>query len=243
MDSSFCDTDYTCRFIFGIGLVGERIFLGWLFSVGKDSEAIENLKFYRKLDDGNDYLLSEISSIKELVNEAKKKVGTGIAGPFLILLREPKLQKRLLVTASLYVFQNLLGVQSINYYSPIIFGKIGVDGTNATLFSTGMFGVVKYIATIIWLMLIVEQIGRRNTLLYVSPICAVCFFYIGAYLKVEGGAAAGRAALGLMYVWCFFFIIGWSGTPYIVGAEVFDNSLRASFQAINSMFLWLSVFS
>lgn len=214
----------------------------WLFSVGKDSEAIENLKFYRKLDDGNDYLLSEISSIKELVNEAKKKVGTGIAGPFLILLREPKLQKRLLVTASLYVFQNLLGVQSINYYSPIIFGKIGVDGTNATLFSTGMFGVVKYIATIIWLMFIVEQIGRRNTLLYVSPICAVCFFYIGAYLKVEGGAAAGRAALGLMYVWCFFFIIGWSGTPYIVGAEVFDNSLRASFQAINSMFLWLSVF-
>ena len=40
-----------------------------------------------------DYCL-KYSSIKELVNEAKKKVGTGIAGPFLILLREPKLQKK-----------------------------------------------------------------------------------------------------------------------------------------------------
>lgn len=214
----------------------------WLFSVEKDSQAIENLKFYRKLDLNDEYFLSEISSIRELLMKTRNQIGTGITAPFLILIKTPKLQKRLLVTASLYVFQNLLGVQSINYYSPIIFGKIGVDGTNAALFSTGMFGVVKYVATIIWLLFIVEQVGRRNTLLYISPICAICFFYIGAYLKVDGADAAGRAALGSMYIWCFFFIIGWSGTPYIVGAEVFDNSLRASFQSINSMFLWLSVF-
>lgn len=214
----------------------------WLFSVERDSQAIENLKFYRKLDNNDEYLLSEISSIRELLIESRNHIGKNITDPFLTLIRKPKLQKRLIVTASLYVFQNLLGVQSINYYSPIIFGKIGVGGTNAALFSTGMFGVVKYIATIIWLIFIVEQVGRRSTLLYISPICAICFFYIGAYLKVDGGDTAGRAALGLMYIWCFFFIIGWSGTPYIVGAEVFDNSLRASFQAINSMFLWLSVF-
>jgi len=53
--------------------------------------------------------------------------------------------------------QNGSGINAINYYSPTVFKSIGVTGTSASLFSTGIFGVIKTLATIVWLLFLVDR--------------------------------------------------------------------------------------
>lgn len=214
----------------------------WLYNQGRDEEALKNLTWLRNLNAEDEYIQWEVSNIKEELDVQKKQVGLGFFDPLKTILTNKSLLKRLFISVMLYVLQNLYGIQSINYFSPTIFKQIGVKGTNASLFSTGMFGIVKLFATFFWSLFIVEQYGRRTTVLYCAPVCAVCFFYIGGYVKMGGGGPAAQAALGLLYIWTFFFIISLSGTPYIFSAESCDTTVRGFFQVINSMFLWLSVF-
>jgi hypothetical protein len=47
------------------------------------------------------------------------------------------------------------GINAINYYSPTIFRSVGIDGGNTSLLTTGLFGVVKTICSLIWAFLLI----------------------------------------------------------------------------------------
>jgi SP family sugar:H+ symporter-like MFS transporter len=49
----------------------------------------------------------------------------------------------------LMFFQQWTGTNSINYYAPQIFKKIGLAGPSAGLFATGVYGIVKMVVTAI----------------------------------------------------------------------------------------------
>ncbi len=70
------------------------------------------------------------------------------------------------------------------YSSPTVFASIGVQGTNTSLLTTGVFGVVKTVCTLIWLFWLIDQVGRRLLLLIGAFGGAICMFYVGAYIKV-----------------------------------------------------------
>lgn len=57
------------------------------------------------------------------------------------------------------------GTNSINYYSPQIFKSVGLTGTSAGLFATGIYGVVKVVITALGLMFATEQLGRKWSLI------------------------------------------------------------------------------
>ncbi|CAH6721453.1 hexose transporter Hxt15p [[Candida] jaroonii] len=222
----------------------------WLYSVGKDERALKNLLWFRKLTPDNEYIIFEVNQIKQSIDYQKHHVGLGLLDPFKqVFIKDHHVLKRLFMTCSLFLFQNFLGIQSINYYSPIIFENLGVKGTNATLFSTGMFGVVKFICTFIYILFIVDNLGRRKALMISSSICSICFWYIGAYLKIndptQPGVEAGpggTAAIAMMYIWIASFISAWSSTPFVIGAEVFDQNIRSFVQSINAAISWVPIF-
>ncbi|KAM9887576.1 hypothetical protein OXX79_013531, partial [Metschnikowia pulcherrima] len=112
-----------------------------------------------------------------------------------------------------------------------------------------MFGVVKTVVTMIYVLVIVDSFGRRKAFMCSSVVCSVCFWYIGSYLKVndptQPGVEAGpggTAAIVMMYVWIASFIAAWSGGPFVVGSEVFDQNIRSFVQAINSAVSWVPIF-
>lgn len=221
----------------------------WLFSVNRHEEAIKNLTWLRDLPADNEYIVYEISQIEESLEYQRTHFGSGLIDPAREVFSNKKTIQRLGLTCTLFLFQNFLGIQSINYYSPIIFQSLGVKGTNSTLFSTGMFGVVKYIVTLIYIFFIVDVFGRRKAFMCSSTVCAICFWYIGAYLKVNDptkpGVTAGpggTAAIVMMYVWIASFIAAWSGGPFVVGGEVFDQNIRSFCQAINAAVSWVPIF-
>lgn len=237
----------------GIFLVGSLLMREsprWLFSVGKYDRAVSNLTWFRNLSEDDEYLIFEVNQVKESIEYQNLNVGLGLWDPFKeVFLNNHKVLFRLCLTCSLFIFQNFLGIQSINYYSPVIFKSLGVKGTNSTLFSTGMFGVVKFVCTFIYILFIVDTVGRRKAFLCSSAVCSICFWYIGSYLKtndptkkgVEAGPG-GTAAIVMMYFWIASFILAWSGGPFVVGSEVFDQNIRSFVQAINAAVSWIPIF-
>lgn len=223
----------------------------WLLSVNKYDKAINNLTWFRNLDENDEYIVFEVNQVKESIEYQRNNIGLGITDPFkqVFLNKDRRILYRLCLTCTLFMFQNFLGIQSINYYSPKIFASLGVNGTNSTLFSTGMFGVVKFVCTFIYILFIVDSFGRRKAFMCSSTICSICFWYIGAYLKVndptQPGVEAGpggTAAIVMMYIWIASFILAWSGGPFVVGSEVFDQNIRSFVQAINAAVSWVPIF-
>ena len=46
-----------------------------------------------------------------------------------------------------------------------VFKSIGIVGTNTSFLTTGIFGVVKTALTIVWLLLLIDHLGRTKLLM------------------------------------------------------------------------------
>ncbi|AQZ17318.1 hypothetical protein BZL39_L03890 [Zygosaccharomyces parabailii] len=222
----------------------------WLCQVGREEEALKNLCWLRNLKPGDEYLEWEFGSMKDAIEEQNRTVGNGLLDPAKeIFLRNTKYFKRLGITCFLFILQNFMGIQALNYYSVTLFKSLGVKGTNASLFSSGFFGVAKFVCTLVYVFLIVDRFGRRIAFLVSSTFCSLFFWYIGAYLKVadptkpgNDAGPGGKAAIGFMYLWTCSFIMAWSGGPYVWAAEVYEQNIRTFTQSLNAAVSWLPIF-
>ena len=133
------------------------------------------------------------------------------------------------------------GINAINYYSPTVFRSIGVRGTNTSFLTTGIFGVVKTALTIVWLLVLIDHMGRRKLLMIGAVGGSLCMWFIGAYVKLsnvssnqssDGGLSSGGiAAIFFFYLWTAFYTPSWNGTPWVINSEMFDQNTRSLGQA------------
>lgn len=143
-------------------------------------------------------------------------------------------------------WQQWSGSNSINYYSPQIFASIGLHGTSAGLFATGIYGVVKVVVTAIGLMLATEQMGRKWSLIIGAAGQAFAMYYIGIHSAVagpnsSGGALNGSAIFAIICVYLFavFYSFGWGPIPFVLAAECAPNHVRSPIMALALMTQWL----
>ncbi|KAM5347727.1 hypothetical protein ACJ41O_007551 [Fusarium nematophilum] len=213
----------------------------WLFSKGRRDKAIENLCWMRNLDRDNLYIVEEINFIDEDIERYHNDVGAGFWKPF-VALKDRKVQWRFLLGGLLFVFQNGSGINAINYYSPTVFKSIGITGTNTSFLTTGIFGVVKTVLTFVWLMVLIDHMGRRNLLMIGAGGGAFCMYFIGAYIKIANTAgkvadpnaslsSGGIAAVFFFYLYTAFYTPSWNGTPWVLNSEMFDQNTRSLGQA------------
>ncbi|EEU40651.1 uncharacterized protein NECHADRAFT_33844 [Fusarium vanettenii 77-13-4] len=214
----------------------------WLFSKGRRDKAIENLCWMRNLSQDNIYIVEEINFIDSDLERYHNDVGAGFWKPF-AALKEKKVQWRFLLGGLLFVFQNGSGINAINYYSPTVFKSIGITGTNTSFLTTGIFGVVKTVLTFVWLMVLIDHMGRRNLLMIGAAGGAFCMYFIGAYIKIANTEAkldagedtslssGGIAAVFFFYLYTAFYTPSWNGTPWVLNSEMFDQNTRSLGQA------------
>ncbi|POR36288.1 Quinate permease [Tolypocladium paradoxum] len=213
----------------------------WLFSKGQREKGMEVLCWMRNLDRNDIYIVEEVSYIDEDLENFRRDVGAGFWKPFLTL-KERRVQWRFLIGGLLFVFQNGSGINAINYYSPTVFRSIGITGTNTSFLTTGIFGVVKTSLTFVWLLIMIDHMGRRNLLMIGAAGGSFCMWFIGAYIKVAGSGATsannsgslssgGIAAVFFFYLWTAFYTPSWNGTPWVINSEMFDQNTRSLGQA------------
>ena len=217
----------------------------WLMSKGRRESALKNLEWIRQLPADDIYIVEEVAFMDAAIAEQESTIGVGIWKPFKAVARSRSLQWRFLLGTLLFMFQNGSGINAINYYSPTVFKSIGIQGTNTSFLTTGIFGVVKTTITFFWLFFLIDRVGRRNLLMIGGGGGGICMYIIGAYIKLSKFntkntelSSGGIAAIFFFYLWPAFYTPTWNGTPWVLNSEMFDNNTRALCQASAAASNW-----
>ncbi|HEU5198025.1 MAG TPA: sugar porter family MFS transporter [Ktedonobacterales bacterium] len=148
----------------------------------------------------------------------------------------PGLRLALLVAVGLAVFQQFVGINTVIYYAPTIFGYAGFSSASAAILATSIVGVVNVLATILSLLL-VDHVGRRPLLLTGVSGMIVTLAAMGVVFLI-GPEHAGWFVLICLLVYILSFAIGMGPVFWLMSAEMFPNRLRASGASIATIANW-----
>ncbi|KAG5807279.1 hypothetical protein H9Q74_007970 [Fusarium xylarioides] len=140
-------------------------------------------------------------------------------------------------------------INAINYYSPTIFKSIGFTGTSVGLLATGIFGIVKMAATMLYAAFLVDKLGRRPLLLIGGVGSGIAMFYLAGYSKVSGSFdhiplmdAGARTAVAMVYIYALFYGMSWNGIPWLFTSEIIPNRVRTLGMAFCISVQWVTQF-
>jgi len=233
----------------GLLLIGTVFFVResprWLYSKGRREEGLKNLLWIRKLNANEIYIIEEVAMIDNDLEASGHNTSGGFLKPWKILASDRQTQWRFFVGTTMFMWQNATGINAINYYSPTVFKSIGITGTNTAFFTTGLYGVVKTAFTVVFLIFLIDQFGRRKLLFAGSLGGAISMFIIGAFIKLQPPVSgtrpltsSGIAAVFFFYLWSVFYSPTWNPIPWIVNAEIYDIHTRPLGQAFAACSNW-----
>jgi len=135
----------------------------WLAMQGRDDEAREVLEQVN----GAEQAAKDLQAVKDSI-EAEAELG----GVSLKALFHPSMKLVLTIGISVGILQQITGINSVFFYSPMIFEQSGI-GTNAAFMQAVLVGLVNLAFTIA-AMALIDKLGRRPLLGFGLTGIAVC---------------------------------------------------------------------
>jgi len=144
------------------------------------------------------------------------------------------------------VFQQLVGINVIFYYSSILWQSVGIDQSNSLLISLST-SIVNIIGTII-AMALIDRVGRKPLALVGSAgmtvslaVAAWAFSYKSGHGdKISIPEAQGAVALVAAHFFVFFFAVSWGVILWVMVGEMFPLKLRATAISAATAFNWIA---
>jgi len=153
---------------------------------------------------------------------------------------------RFLIAFFIFFLQQFCGQNSVGYYAPTIFQSIGYTGTSVSLLASGIYGVMKVVATAVFIFVAVESLGRRFSLFISAMGMGILFFIIGALLKsfppdpkAADPSPASKAMAAMLYIYVCFYSLGWGPLPWVYSSDIFPTGARHYGLAVASASQWL----
>lgn len=209
-------------------------------------KAASTLALVRRLPVNHEYVQAELQDMRDQLELEQRLVGSS---SYWDLQKEMWTIKgnrnRALISIGLMICQQMTGTNAINYYAPQIFSNLGLDGTKASLFATGVYGLVKMATCAAFLLFAADSLGRRKSLLWTSIAQGASMFYIGFYVRylppVKGDPVppAGYIAIVMIFLFASFFQFGWGPVCWIYVSEIPTARLRALNVAMAAATQWL----
>lgn len=237
IDLAFARADMGWPPMFAIAAVPSLIFLlgmllnpetpRWLASRGRWQEA-DKILTYVTGESHNTAALAEIRA--SLASEHTHGI--------LRELLRPGLRLALLVGVGLAVLQQLVGINTIIYYAPTIFGAVGFHSNVAAIMATSIIGVVNVCATIA-ACLLVDRAGRRPLLLWGTVGMVVALLGLSSIFAFNPAHIGGLTLLLLM-LYIVAFAIGMGPVFWVLSAELFPTNVRTVGASISTLFNWLA---
>lgn len=172
----------------------------WLARKDRWEESRAVLARLRNLPETHPYLEEEFQEIVDQLAHERALIGD--ATPWNLQKEMWTIRgnrNRALISICLMICQQMTGTNAINTYAPTIFKNLGITGTSTSLFSTGIYGIVKVISCSIFLLFMADSLGRRRSLLVSSIGQGLCMFYIGLYSRISP-PVAGQPVTSQGYV-------------------------------------------
>ncbi|WWC71589.1 uncharacterized protein I206_105547 [Kwoniella pini CBS 10737] len=214
----------------------------WLAFVGKDEQALQNLAWLRKTSTDHPETLQEFAEIKTGLEDEKNSTSSN---PYRELLKKGQ-WPRLLIAVSMMFLTQWSGQNAIGYYAPSIFQSIGFEGATPSLLASGVYGIVKFVATGVFLMVGIEQFGRRKSLMFGAFFMGMFFFIIGSILythPVKQGLTtiptSSIAAAVMIYLYVIPYCFSWGPIAWVYVSEIFPTGTRATGVSLAAATQWL----
>jgi sugar porter (SP) family MFS transporter len=230
---------YSWRWMFYVGvfpailLLAGMIFLPetprFLYSIGKDEEARKVLQKVERPE-----MLEEcIKQIKEEIARDK-----GSATRWTELFR-PWLRTALIISIGIMFVQQFVGINTVIYYSPLIFMIAGFKGAVGAITAAVSVGVVNVLSTVLSMFLI-DRLGRRKLYFIGLAGIAVSLVSLGIFflLKDSMGESLKWAIVGAVLIYIVFFAISLGPLGWLIISEVFPLKVRGVGMSIGSLSNW-----
>lgn len=204
----------------------------------------EALAWLRRLPTGDPRLSAELAEIGEAVELGEKLKQVSFTNE----LRKKDVRYRLFIGIGLMVAQNMVGLNALNFYCPVIFASAGFTSVSSSLFLTGIFGVVKLISSLAFMFRFVHIKGNRFWLKLGSGVCGVAMLVLAHYVRLLPPPDRHREAkltLGgiisvlMVYIFAFFFGASLGPISWNVCAEIFPLHINAKCCAITTCTQWI----
>ncbi|EDR07128.1 uncharacterized protein LACBIDRAFT_250584 [Laccaria bicolor S238N-H82] len=219
----------------------------WLASVGRHDDALRNLAYLRMDREDSESVLHEMAEIDTAIaEEHAAREGLG--------LKEAFFGKgnfiRFVIAFVIFLLQQWGGQNSVGYYAPQIFASIGYTGAKNSLLASGIYGVVKLVATTFFVLVLTDSLGRKISLFISSMGMGILFFIIGAILKTNpppkaipgqiiNPPPASKGMAAMLYIYVCFYSLGWGPLPWVYVADIFPTRTRHYGLALASASQWL----
>ncbi|KAJ5926483.1 hypothetical protein N7516_008256 [Penicillium verrucosum] len=206
----------------------------WLIDHNRSEEGLRTLaKLHAHGDENDAWVQAEYAQIQESIsfeheNEAKS---------YIELFNNRPSFRRLFLCCALQASGQMTGVSAIQYYSPEIYGQIGISNED-TLKYQAINSVIALVAQFLCMMYI-DRFGRRWTLIG-GNLGNMVTFIVATVLLAQfppssnnTGAHWGFIIMTWMYNFSFSATCG--PLSWIIPAEVFDTRTRAKGVSIATM--------
>ncbi|ORY57771.1 general substrate transporter [Pseudomassariella vexata] len=233
----------------------------WLVHHGREAEARKNLADLRGLPQDHELVELEFLEIKAQSLFEKRSVAEHF--PHLreqtawnvfklqfvaigSLFKTKAMFRRVVVASVTMFFQQWTGINAVLYYAPSIFKQLGLDDNKTGLLATGVVGIVMFVFTIpavLW----IDRVGRKPILTIGAIGMASCHFVIAVIVAKNATqwatqAAAGWAAVVMVWLFVIHFGYSWGPCAWIIVAEIWPLSSRPYGVSIGASSNWMNNF-
>jgi sugar porter (SP) family MFS transporter len=148
----------------------------------------------------------------------------------------PGLRIALLVGVGLAILQQMVGINTIIYYAPIVLGYSGFGAAGNSLIGALFVGIVNFLTTIV-AVLLVDRVGRRPLLLSSCAGMLISLVVVGVLFAL-GPHRHGLLLVLFVLFYIISFAIGFGPVFWLMSSEVFPNRLRGSGESFSTLANW-----
>ncbi|CAI7652228.1 unnamed protein product [Penicillium pancosmium] len=224
-------------FLMGVGMLSLDESVRWLLAHGKTDDAWRSLVWIRAGD--SEAVDEEFNEMCRGLEEERHAT----AGFRLRELLEGPNMHRLLIGAGIFLAQQSTGSTALAYFGPQFFSLLVGPG-DKNLLLTGIFGAIKVVACLIFVLFMSDRFGRRPVLAMGASFMAVCMLATAGVVKnypPQDGviSSAGIATLALIYLDIIAYNFSWGPLPWPCTSEIFPTRIREPGVAFGVGSQWL----
>ncbi|KAF3760438.1 putative MFS quinate transporter [Cryphonectria parasitica EP155] len=221
----------------------------WLASKNRGDEALGVLARLRNTKVDDKQLQVEYLEIQEQVRSQEKLLSeTSNWSLIKEIWSVPSYRKRFLLATAMQTVAQWSGGNGITYYIPQIFVYAGVTAHNKSLITSGAYGIVKLVFTMVFTWGMVDIIGRRRCFIAGLSLQLAAHVFMAIYMGVwvshdHADKAASDAAIASVFVYAVGWSIGLCTVQYLYGTEIFPTRIRNVCYAFNMALHWFFQFA
>lgn len=220
----------------------------WLASKDRTEEALAVLARLRSNTNSPQQLAVEYDEVQDQIRRQRAQAvdGTTIWDIAKEVFGTSRYRQRFALGAFVQVMSQWTGGNGITYYIPQIFIYAGVGGANASLITSGAYGLVKLFFTLVFTWGLVDYFGRRWCFIVGMLLQLVGHIYMAIYMGVFYGSnnkSASDAAIASVFIYAVGWSIGLCNVQALYGSEIYPTRIRAFCYSCNMALHWFCQFA